>query len=125
MVNGKRLKLNESLDCKSRNVIYIAQCKICCQGQGNRKEDSYFGQTMQSFHRRINGHRAKFTELGHEGSALAQHCWVRHRDAFSLDNFKLGLIKSVSPVALDRHEQKLIEAYRTKLFGLNRISVVR
>eukprot|EP00116_Pleurobrachia_bachei_P000624 sb/3460886/ len=123
-INGQRLKLNGSLNCKSKNIIYIAQCTICSRGSGNRKEDSYIGQTMQEAHKRMNGHRSKFTEAGHQGSALAQHGGEAHRDQFSLDYFKLGLIKTVSPLALDRHENKLIDRLRTKLFGLNRINVI-
>ena len=73
----------------------------------------------------IGNNRAKFSEEEHQGSALAQHCWEAHREHFSLDIFKLGLIKSVSPLSLDRHESKLIDRFRTKLFGLNRINVVR
>ena len=124
-INGQRLKLNGSLNCKSKNIIYVAQCTICSRGLGNRKEDSYIGQSMQRAHLRMNGHRAKFSEEEHQGSALAQHCWEAHREHFSLDIFKLGLIKSVSPLSLDRHESKLIDRFRTKLFGLNRINVVR
>ena len=124
-VNGKRLKLNPRLNCKSRNVIYAAQCSMCSRAPGTRKEDTYIGQTMQPFHKRVNGHRGKFSELEHKKSALAQHCWEKHRDAMDLNIFKFGLVKQVSALGLDRAESKLIDNYRTKLFGLNRILVIR
>ena len=124
-INGKRLRLSARLNCKSKNVIYVAQCNLCSNQRGNRKEDTYVGQTMQPFHRRVNGHRSKFTEAEHQGSALAQHCWEKHRDSMDLSFFTLGIVRQVNPMGLDRAESKVIDLYRTKLFGLNRILVVR
>ena len=40
-VNGLRVKAAKTLNCKSRNVIYLWQCQIC------ENENSYFGRTIQ------------------------------------------------------------------------------
>ena len=124
-INGKNIKLDPNLNCKSSNVIYLAQCRICSAGEGTRKEDSYIGQTLQPVHRRMNGHRNKFNVEDHRKSALSSHCFDKHPDSFSLNNFILGVVKRVKAADLDRAENRLIDVYRTKLFGLNRISVVR
>ena len=42
-----------------------------------------------------------------------------------MDFFKLGIIKKVRPLDLDREEDKFILNYRTKIMGLNRIVVVK
>ena len=56
-VNGKSVSVKKDLDCKSRNVIYLAQCKLC---NASTSENTYTGQTSQPFHKRVNGHRACF-----------------------------------------------------------------
>ena len=127
-VNGQPLQLDFSLTCKDKNVIYFAQCQICQKLPNQLKEDGYFGQTLTPFHIRMNGHRSKFKingDLDYEKSALSMHCFVKHNSDFSMSHFKLGIVKRVKPIDLDREENKLIMKYRTNIFGLNRIVVVR
>ena len=38
---------------------------------------------------------------------------------------RLGIVKKVRPVDLDREEDKIVSKFRTKIWGLNRIVVVR
>ena len=116
------------LNCKDRSVIYLAQCQLCAAGSNILKEDTYFGQTVTPFHIRMNGHRDKFLiddRLKFEHSALSMHCFLNHKDNFDLGIFKLGIVKKVSPLDLDREEEKFIFNYRTKVLGLNRIVVTR
>lgn len=129
MVNGSVVFLDFKLTCKTKNVIYIAQCQIC-KGYGNMpyNDDAYFGQTVSAMHIRMNGHRSKFiinSSLLFEKSALSMHCFLAHKEQFDMNLFKLGIVKRVRPVDLDREESKLINSYRTNIWGLNRISVVR
>ena len=42
-----------------------------------------------------------------------------------MKHFKLGLVKKVRPNDLDREENNLIQKHRTKIWGLNRIVVVK
>ena len=42
-----------------------------------------------------------------------------------MEHFKLGIVKKVRPLDLDREEEKFIFDYRTKVMGLNRIVVAR
>ena len=42
-----------------------------------------------------------------------------------MEFFKLGIMKKVRPIELDREEDKIISKYRTNIHGLNRIVVVR
>ena len=123
MFESSKLKLK-----KNNNIIYIAQCQICAKGPGILKDDTYFGQTITPMHKRMNGHREKFcidSRLKFEKSALSMHCFLKHKDKFSMEFFKLGIIKKVRPLDLDREEDKFIFNYRTKIMGLNRIVVVR
>ena len=121
------LKLDFSLTCKDKHIIYVAQCQICHQSV-TLKEDTYFGQTVTPFHIRTNGHRGKFViddNKLYQKSALSMHCFLVHKQNFSLDVFKLGIVKKVKPVDLDREESRYTIKYRTKTFGLNRIDVVK
>ena len=53
------------------------------------------------------------------------HCFLQHKDQFSLNLFKLGIVKKVAPIELDREESRCIIKHKTNIWGLNRIVVVR
>jgi fructose-1,6-bisphosphatase len=92
------------------------------------KEDTYFGQTVTAMNTRMNGHRSKFVidkRLLFEKSALSMHCFLVHKENFSMEYFKLGIVRKVRPVELDREESRLINKFRTNIWGLNRIVVTR
>ncbi len=79
-------------------------------------------------HIRMNGHRNKFkidNALTFEKSALSMHSFLVHKSDFSMDNFKLGIVKKVRPNDLDREESIFVNKYRTKIVGLERIVVRR
>ena len=122
LINGSELFIDQSLTCKDNNVIYVAQCTIC-QDNG-----TYFGQTVNAFHIRMNGHRSHFkidSSLTFEKSALSMHAFLLHKDNFDMKIFKLGIVKKVNPTYLDREEDFFISRFRTNIFGLNRIVVTR
>ena len=128
IVNGLELNLDFKLTCKDSDIIYLAQCQICCKIPRKLKDDSYLGQSITPMHIRMNGHRSKFkidNALTFEKSALSMHCFLAHKSEFSMKYFKLGIVKKVRPLDLDREEDKLINRFRTKIWGLNRIVVVR
>ena len=103
------------MNCKSRNVIYLWQCKLC------RKGDSYFGRTVQKSHKRTNTHRGCFRDsTKSEDSALSLHARKVHGENFDLKNFEISLIKKVSPQRIRRDEFKYIDKYQTRIFGMNR-----
>lgn len=127
-VNGTEIRLDFSLNCKDSSIIYLAQCQICSSSPIALKEDTYFGQTVTPMHVRMNGHRGKFKideNLLFEQSALSMHCYLAHRSQFDMKHFKLGIVKKVRPMELDREEDMFINRFRTNIFGLNRIVVVR
>ena len=114
-VNNKRVHTAKTLNCKSRNVIYLWQCKLCS------KDNSYFGRTIQKVHKRTNTHRGCFNDPSKwEDSALSVHARKIHGDVFDLKNFKITLVKKCSPQRIRRDEFKYIDKYRTKTFGINR-----
>ena len=127
IVNGERVFLDFSLNCSDNNIIYIAQCTICREVPITLYETTYFGQTVTAMHIRMNNHRGKFIisgSLAYEKSALALHCFMKHRDKFDMKYFKLGLVTRARPVALDRVEDNHINKYRTRIWGLNRYVIV-
>ena len=125
MVNGLQIGLKCNSNCKSKHIIYIAQCQLCAHDQKGTKGDTYFGQTVSPLHIRVNGHRSKFNPELFEKSALSIHCRESHYDLFDIDIFKFGVVKQVKPTELDREEERFIDKFKTNIFGLNRIKVVR
>ena len=120
-----KIGLNYGLNCKDCYIIYIAQCTICNKLPDILKEDTYFGQTITPFHIRMNGHRGKFNLENFDKSALSFHCKEIHEDKFSLKHFKLGIVSKCKPTDLDREEARMINKFRTNIWGLNRYNVIR
>ena len=51
--------------------------------------------------------------------------FLAHKSDFSMEHFKLGIVRKVRPVDLNREEEKCIQKFRTNICGLYRIAVVR
>ena len=119
-VNGKVVNAPKGLNCKSDNVIYLAQCKLC------DSDNTYCGQTMQRLHQRVNGHRSHFDLNNPESielSALSLHAYNKHLDNFDINNFKFMVYKQVKPQSLNRQESMTIGSLRTNVLGLNRMNI--
>ena len=117
--NGRRFKTDGGC-CKSRNVVYAAQCTECSL--------QYVGQTTQELRARINGHRSfcsrsngaegecgsivEHHDLESDEKALVYHMVSIHgknteRDFCSMYKFSI-CEKDVSPRSLDFTEQSWI-----------------
>ena len=123
-MNGVDVRPKAGMNCKSQNVIYVAQCKLCVTS--NELETSYGGQTCQPLHKRVNGHRACFKSSDIkeiEKSALSKHSFEKHPDAFDLDNFKFLVHKQVQSINLNRQEAITIGSLRMGVLGLNRMKI--
>ena len=121
-INGINLLLDNKLTCKTKSCVYVATCQICVTS------NSYFGQTLTAVNTRFNGHRSKFVPDNIEiceKSALSQHCVETHIDEISLDNFRIGIVKACTPNTLDREESRYINKFRTNIWGLNRMKVIK
>ena len=124
IINGQILTVPSKFNCKTKNVVYCAQCKICSELNLPSKEDTYFGQTAQECHNRFNGHRPCFNEEDHEHSALSTHSKLCHNLSTNLNDFRVMIVSQVSPMNLDREEHKFIEQFKTNTRGINRCKVV-
>ena len=89
---------------------------------------TYFGQTCNRLHFRLNGHRScfKVENLCYEKSALSMHIFTDHLAHFGekLDNFDFGIVKKVASRDLDRAEDFFIFNSRADIVGLNRYKVI-
>ena len=92
-VNNLNVPLTNNVNCKSDNVIYLLQCTKCPVNTDN----SYFGQTRQGCHNRMNGHRSSFhpEEEKYEKSAAAIHAYTEHDPPISFQDFKCGIVKKL------------------------------
>ena len=126
-INNGELRVPSRFNCKTGNCIYMAQCNLCSslRTEGISLEDTYFGQTTQKFHKRINGHRACFNAEDYKKSALSLHAMENHPDHFDINIYKMAVLREVNPRCLNREEFRYIEKFRTNSFGLNRCKVER
>ena len=80
-VNERILSPGIQLNCKSSNVIYLAQCTDPVQDNGDI--NCYAGQTIQLLHKSDNGHRSCFDVNENlqiwEKSALSKHAYESHQ----------------------------------------------
>ena len=61
----------------------------------------------------------------YEHSALSMHCYTEHRDNFSFECFKFGIVKKTKPTLLDREEARFCTKFKTNFWGLNRMEIKR
>ena len=108
----------ETLNCKSRNVIYIAQCRLCTNSQGSNT-----GQTQQPLHKRINNHRSDFYNQPHK-SALAYHSTQQHGGTLQLENYRFAILQQTRPTNLNRLENLYMAKFRCRTLGLNRSNIL-
>ena len=114
-------------NCKSWNVVYCVQCKIC--------KIKYVGKTVDPLHERINGHRHKYYDVlrhsdtarvGREyddeqilGAHLANEHGFKRRSDFN-KSYKVFIMAHCNPVSLRRTEQFWIDRLKTlRPYGLN------
>ena len=92
-VNIRILSPGIQLNCKYSNAIYLAQRTICDPVQDNGYINCYAGQTIQTLHLRVNGHRSCFDVNENlqtwEKSALSKHAFESHQDNFDIRNYGL------------------------------------
>ena len=124
-LNGKSVKLDYRSNCSTESVIYVAICKLCRELSNEIVNNFYLGQTINSLMSRNNGHRDKFKPDRFDQSALAWHIMDAHVDKFSskLESYDFGVVKTVSPMELDRAEDCLIYITKADLVGINRYKV--
>ena len=123
-INGRTLNIPMNFNCKTSNIIYVAQCRLCDPSIIGT-ESTYFGQTVQELHSRFNGHRSKFKSENneYEKSALSLHAFTVHPENFNLDIFRVAVVKKVNACSLNREEFKFSELYKTNVTGLNRMKI--
>ena len=127
IIGGTTVKSQEGLTCKSKNVIYMAQCKLCHEDDKKTGELSvYAGQTQQPLHKRINGHRSCFKNDAEswEKSALSKHAFEEHFDEnFNMSIYRITAYKQCPSINLNRLESKTINEFRLGVLGLNRMKI--
>ena len=115
------VSLDYKCNCLSDNIVYLFICKLC-----PKKRSFYVGQSTNTCRKRTSGHRAKFSLSYYTKSALSVHMFKDHPQCFDnkLQNYDLGVIKSTSPLDLDRCEDYYLEYTKAHL-SLNRYKVTQ
>ena len=125
-VNGQEVVFPNG-NCKSRIVIYLAQCNLC-------DDKWYIGRTVQPLHKRVNGHRQSFATVVNKGLnyvnsldnddsfRLGIHLLTEHgiTSGFN-DAFTFHVLEHVSPLQMEKCEHLWLHRLNTLFpYGLNR-----
>ena len=125
-VNGQTVFLPNG-NCKSKNVIYLSQCKLCV-------DQYYVGRTVQPLHKRVCGHRQGFTNVVSKGLnyinspdtddtfCLGIHLFHEHGITSDFnDYYTFHVLEHVSPREMEKKEHLWIHELNTLFpMGMNR-----
>ena len=109
-------------NCKTRNIIYGATCKICVK--------NYVGKSTQLCHKRINGHRHFQKKYSQNQNIVNDASNLIEKDKYSLathlhkehgiigytsldDNYTFTILEKCTPKSLDVKEHLWIQKLRT------------
>ena len=120
---GKSVTFNTAKgNCKSRNIIYGATCKLC--------EKNYVGKSTQVCHKRINGHRSSQKKYSQNQNVVNDDSKLSEKDKYSLathlhkehnivsctsldDNYLFTILEKCTPRSLDVKEHLWIQKLKT------------
>lgn len=126
-------------NCKSRNIVYAATCKLCT------RNNVYVGKTVSTLSQRVNGHRSKYYDIlgsfrlnSHfsphgpgdidDENVLGAHLFTVHnkkKDSDFNDSFMFDILCSTAPNNIRKSEQFYIDKLKSLYpFGLNNIKSV-
>ena len=127
---NKRTKVNTAKgNCKTRNFIYGATCKLC--------KKNYVGKSTQPCHKRINGHRDSLGKYVGNQNIITGNSSLEEKDKYSLaihlhkehnvltrtgldDNYEFTILEKCTPRSLDVKEHLWVQGLKTiSPFGLN------
>ena len=75
----KRHDINQSINCKTKNVCYLVTCKACA--------DQYVSETKRQLYHRMNGHKSVI-KLKKKSLPM-----VKHFDSCSAEDFEVTAIE--------------------------------
>ena len=121
-------------DCKSRNIVYTARCKLCTTN------NVYVGKTVTPLHKRVNGHRntlhallkandpvacaGEITDENILGVHLYFDHGLRNGEAFN-ENYVFDIVHQGPADSLRKHEQSIMDSLESLYpLGLNQIKSV-
>ena len=116
-------------NCKSKNIIYLAQCNICT-------DNCYVGRTVQLLHKRVNGYCQGFSVVVDKGLHFVNS--TDDEDTYSLGvhlhnvhgltsdfnrYFTFHVLEHVSPTQMEKSEHLWIHKLNTLYpHGINRLN---
>ena len=124
-INGRRVS-GAPGTCKTKNVIYHVECKLCWK--------PYIGRTVQQTCKRMNGHRECFYEILRNGNvdeskddySLGLHLVQDHGLTDPGDfnkHYQVCILEVCSPSRLEKKEHNYIHGYNTlHPIGLNKVN---
>ena len=108
-----KIEVNASVNCKSRNIIYLLTCKHC--------GDQYVGETDREANKRLIDHRG-YVNRNDESKATGFHF---NLPGHSVSDIQFQIIEKVfnnNPWYRKEREKMYINKFCSKLKGINKVS---
>ena len=113
---GTSYAINRGLDCNSRNVVYLINCKVC--------GFQYVGSTTTKFRLRFNNHKSRLRAHSRMLAVDKESDDLVYRHFYSLGHHGLSdvhiqLVDKVNDDLLAKEGQWVYRLHSLKLGGLN------
>ena len=108
-MTGDTFKINHSLNCDDKCLIYLMTCKQC--------NKQYTGETTDLFRNRWNNYKDNARKFDRKESCMQEHLY-KH---FQMEGHK-GFLNEASVTFIDKTDGKDLkkgERYRMQYYGLN------
>ena len=106
--NNFSVDINSSVDCSSRNIIYMLGCKRC--------PEQYIGESERSLRERFSEHKGYVTK------ATGSHFNERGHSLSVMEITILEKVFSDNPQFRKQREKMYINKFNTRYKGLNRMN---
>ena len=106
-----RVDVNSSVDCTSKNVIYLLGCNKCPQ--------QYIGETERMLKDRFSEHKG-YANSGNLSKTTGEHF---NQKGHSVSNMEITIVEKVfnqDPQFRKQREKMFIQKFNTRYRGLNR-----
>ena len=108
-----KIEVNSSVDCSTRNVVYLLGCSKCPM--------QYIGETERMLKDRFSEHKG-YVNTKNQSKTTGMHF---NQKGHSVNNMEITIIEKVynqDPLLRQQREKMFIQKFNTKYKGLNKIN---
>ena len=108
-----KININYSVDCSTRNIIYLLGCRKCPQ--------QYIGETERTLKERFSEHKG-YVNTNNQSKATGVHFNTKGHSVANMEITIIEKIFSQDPMFRKQRERFYIQKFNTRYKGLNRMN---